>query len=126
MTQVGQNDEFGYYGSMVRTNQIAGAIAALFLLTSQASPLPADVQAFLHRQAENNTCRPAQTTGKTPNQLVQEFLTVLASKACAAQEEERRLLADRYKGNDDVRRALTPKIGFVGAEGFDAPAPGVK
>lgn len=103
---------------MIRANKIAGAIVSYVLLTSAAAGLPPDVMAFLHKAGQNANCLPAQTDGKTPDQLVKEYVDLLASKACAAQEAERRALADRYKGNRDVLNALMPKIGFVGVSRY--------
>ena len=97
---------------MTRLNKIAGAIIAYVLLTSAVAGLPPDVMAFLDTQAGNAKCRPTPTGGETRDQLVKESQELLASKACAPQEAERRALAERYKGNRDVVRSLTPKIGF--------------
>lgn len=103
---------FPYNAVMIR--KIACAIVSYVSLTSAAVGLPPDVMAFPHKAGENANCLPAQTDGKTPDQLVKEYVDLLASRACAAQEAERRALADRYKGNRDVLNALMPKIGFVG------------
>ena len=92
---------------------------------AERAVLPADVTAFIERDRQTASCRLTQPKGKTPNEIIDEYVALRSSEGCAFLERERRILVERYKDNRAVMNALTPKIGFVGVETYE-PDPNSK
>jgi|SRR6185503_11437602 len=96
-------------------------MAAVVLPASAAErpPLPADVAAFIQRDRQTVSCRLTQPKGKTPNEIIEEYVALRRSEQCAFLERERHVLMERYKDNQTVVNALRLKVGFVGVETYE-------